>query len=118
MSFCVEATSSADLEIRDRPAPAMKLPLHFTGALIALLVASAAACHADQSTSSSNETPSQIAAPIQTSAKSLAAAAGGYVSSTDARGLPTFIWAVGDHHAEPADNAETAALRHLTQFAP
>lgn len=82
-----------------------------------MAIASGAACNPGQTSSEHNEPKTQVATPVATTAKSLAAAAGGHVSAVDARGVPTFIWAVGEHAAEPADTAETAAAHHLSKFA-
>lgn len=90
-----------------------------THGLVAVLFAAFTGCNTAPSgmTDAPSDSPTgQRALPLKPSSKSAAAAAGGFVSSVDHRGAPTFIWAVGAHHAEPADDARTAAFRHLSRF--
>jgi large repetitive protein len=48
----------------------------------------------------------------------LAARAGGFVSSVDDEGMPSFIWAIGQKAALPTSSAREAAAFHLERFAP
>src|SRR5262245_47263267 len=95
----------------------MKGLRYSTLALTGVFWAAAAACHTDQPLSErQNEAHQQQAVPVQQTLSTLAAAEGGFVSSSDPQGVPTFIWAVGDHPAEPADSPRVAAERHLARF--
>lgn len=88
-------------------------PLGVLGALATLVVA----CEPGPSRSSPSHPTATRAAPLDDSPSSVAAAAGGFASALDRHGLPSFIWAVGAHPAEPADTALSAATRHLARFA-
>ncbi|MCK6548693.1 M36 family metallopeptidase [Myxococcota bacterium] len=86
--------------------------------LVSLLVAGAVGCQGQEPTPSAHnpKTATKATTLAPSTPRALAAKAGGYVASADARGTPNFIWGRGQA-ARPGDSIESAARYHLARYA-